>query len=898
MALVEYKKKRRFNKTPEPGPERKDSGSGRLFVIQKHRASHLHYDFRLESQGVLKSWAVPKGPSLDPSVKRLAMQVEDHPVDYADFEGIIPEGEYGGGTVMVWDHGTYAPENGESISSAIHKGELKFTLKGKKLKGSWALVRTRDRQWLLIKHKDQAATKEDVAEAKPLSVITGRSLAEIAKDEGGNVDKATTGDPEKLKKKRRTSRRGASRSPSVWRSNRSTGAKASKSRAKEVAMPEGAKKAAMPSSVKPMLAMLVDKPFTDEQWLFETKWDGVRAVCFLKNGKMRLVSRNQREMTAQYPELSEIGNHIDAETAILDGEIVALDKQGIPRFQLLQPRFGRKKETAATEEFTIAFYVFDMLYRDGYDLTPCKLLERKAILEKTLRTNQELRYSDHVLTRGEKFFEQIEKMRLEGMIAKRVDSTYVHRRSNDWLKVKTIQRQEVVIGGYTKPRGSRTHLGALVVGLYDGKELRYVGHTGGGFNRKTLAEMHKQLQPLKTTKSPFSREPKTNEPVQWVKPKLVCEVKFSEWTNDGNMRHPIYLGLRDDKSPAECRVEKKHDVEVEVAKAERKSSGRVGRKNEKAIAFSDLGKTPKGDIKVRIGRSVVQLTNLDKIYWPGDGYTKADLIRYYAEIGKAILPYYKDRPLILKRYPNGIKAEPFHQHSLENPPEFVKTYVREKENGESVVYGIANNVETLVYFANLGSISLHPWASRAQSPEKPDWIIFDVDPGAATFDTVCDVALEVKNVLDDIGLVALPKTSGSKGLHVYVPVRADYKYEQVVPFANLVSAVVASNRPDLVSIERMVAKRKKGRVYLDFLQNGFGKSVAGPYSVRAREGATVSTPLEWDEVKRKKFKPQDFTIKTIFKRMDAKGDLFEGFFKHRQSITKAVGKLSEMMDEE
>jgi bifunctional non-homologous end joining protein LigD len=886
MRLADYKKKRRFHKTPEPGPEAHRSKSGRLFVVQKHRASHLHYDFRLESDGVLKSWAVPKGPSVDPGVKRLAMQVEDHPVNYANFEGIIPEGEYGGGTVMVWDQGTYVPENGENLSAAIRKGEVKFTLKGQKLSGSWALVRTRAHQWLLIKHRDKAASTEEITETKPLSVLSKRTLAEIAADNGGNIKKAATGDPKSAGQQKRKVPTKRSKSPAVWHSNQG------KANVARVTIPGGARKGAMPSSIKPMLATLVDNSFDDADWLFEAKWDGVRAICFLKDGKLSFVSRNQQEMTRQYPELNDIATNLDAETAILDGEIVALDNLGVPRFQLLQPRFGRKRAVTSTKGFSIAYYVFDLLYYNGHNLMGCSLIERKALLKQILNASAELRFSDHVIGQGKGFFQQIERLKLEGMIAKRVDSHYVQRRGSDWLKVKTISRQEVVIGGYTEPRRSRSHFGALVVGLYEGRELRYVGHTGGGFDRENLAAVYKRLQQLKTDRCPFAVEPKTNEAVQWVKPKLVCEVKFSEWTNDFIMRHPIFMGLREDREPRQCRVEMEHSTRAEIKQA--KALDRAANRTEKVQRSSALHGELRGDMSVKIGRHTARLTNLDKVYWPKDGYTKGDLIRYYFEIGKTILSYYKDRPLILKRYPNGIDSEPFHQHSLDNPPTFVKTYSRSKE-GDSVLYGIANNLETLVYLANLGSISLHPWASHISRPHKPDWIIFDVDPGSANFETVCDVALEVKIVLDELGLESFPKTSGSKGMHVYVPIKPDYIYDQVVPFANLVAAFVERKRPDIVSIARIVAKRKKGRVYLDYLQNGFGKSVAGPYSVRARPGATVSAPLEWNEVKRKKIRPQDFTIETIFERLEQKGDLFAPLLTRRQSLAHAVRRMADLV---
>jgi len=779
MGLTEYDKKRRFTKTPEPGPKEKRSKSGRLFVIQKHRATRLHYDFRLESEGVLKSWAVPKGPSLDPSVKRLAMEVEDHPVDYADFEGIIPEGEYGGGTVMVWDQGTYESEKSDTISSDIHRGEVKFTLHGEKLNGSWALVRTNDRQWLLIKHRDEYAITEEVAELQPFSVITGRTLAEIAEDEGGNVKKAATGDPAVVPPHKRVKKSSKSK-PSVWHSNRETqeekpSGKAPKRRQKKLTMPDGARKAAMPSQITPMLATLVEAPFKDKNWIFEIKWDGVRAICFLESGEIRFVSRTRNEMTAQYPELSQIAGDISAETAILDGEIVALDENGVPRFQLLQPRFGRKRNQVSTDRLTIVYYVFDLINCNGYDLTNCRLEDRRELLQQIVQVTDKLRFSDSVKEEGEQFFSLVEGRGLEGIVGKRLDSKYVQKRTKDWLKVKATKRQEVVIGGYSKPRGERSYFGALIVGLYEGKDkLRYVSHAGGGFNQKLLADIYERLQPLKTDKSPFVATPKTNEKVQWVRPELVCEVKFSEWTNDWNMRHPIFLGLREDTDPKDCRFEfpQVTETEPEQTAADTESRNLKTSRDEPSPASALLKRPLKGNLQVRIRRNTLSLTNLDKVYWPEDGYTKGDLVRYYYEIATTLIPYYKDRPLIMKRYPNGITGHVFHQHNLEKPPAYVETYTREREpRKESVVYGLVNNVETLLYLANLGAVSLHPWSSRPATLEQPDWIIFDVDPGEATFHTVCDVALEVKKVLDEIGLEGFPKTSGSKGIHVFVPVK-------------------------------------------------------------------------------------------------------------------------------
>ena len=894
--LSVYKAKRSFDKTPEPAGKKGQSKNGHLFVIQKHRATALHYDFRLEADGVLKSWAVPKGPSLNPKDKRLAMAVEDHPVDYAEFEGIIPEGEYGGGTVMVWDYGSYIPDPATpNVSKAIKNGELKFTLKGEKLGGSWALVHTHERQWLLIKHRDEFATEDSIADEEPRSVFTGRTLAEIAKDEGGNVEKAATGDPASVEKSKRGKRQPASAPRSRARRSKT---KKTESTEDDVEMPAAAIPAPMPKAVHPMLATLVDEPFSSDEWVFETKWDGVRTICFLKDGKHRFVSRRQNDVTSKYPEVGHIGNVLTADNAILDGEIVALDREGIPRFQLLQPRFGLKltrEQTVSDEEYTIVYYLFDLIYLNGYDLSNVDLRTRKELLRSIIGSDEFIRYSEHIEEDGKKFFEQIEKVQLEGMIAKRADSLYVQKRTRDWLKVKTLQRSEVVIAGYTEPRRSRNHFGALVMGLYDGNKLKYIGHTGGGFNQKTLKQVFDLMQPLRTDRNPFSTSIKTNEAVQWIEPKLVAEVKFSEWTGDGHMRQPIYLGLRDDKDPKECRLEKKSHTKAiikEEPSSKQKTTVRSQTKSSKiAAATILLSNNLKGNLTVKTTGGVVSLTHLDKVLWPRDKYAKRDLLKYYYQIAQYLLPYVKERPLILKRYPNGIDEQPFHQHTIQSPPDFVDTHVRDKNDDDDVVYAVCNNVASILYVANLGSISFHPWSARRQTPQKPDWILFDLDPGQASFGQVLEVALILREQLSRIGLDCYPKTSGSKGVHVYVPVKNVYAHDQIVQFATLIAHLAAAAHPDLIEIERMTSKRKKGRVYLDHLQNGFGKSLAAPYSVRARDHAPVSTPLTWEEVKKGKFKNQDFTIKNLLKRVEKVGDLFKGALTQKQSLNQALSKI-------
>ncbi|HKW26774.1 MAG TPA: non-homologous end-joining DNA ligase [Terriglobales bacterium] len=607
MALEEYKRKRRFEQTPEPPPE-VSKKSGNRFVVQKHRATRLHYDFRLEMDGVLKSWAVPKGPSLDPADKRLAMQVEDHPVSYFDFEGIIPSGNYGAGTVMVWDVGTWEPQG--DPHAMLAKGDLKFVLRGEKLKGSFVLAHMRSRrpgskgtEWLLIKHRDDQVVSGYDIDQFDYSVLSHRTLDQIAGDEGARewkssrpaakspgkawladaiakADKrkksSTTEDTEpteeKTKRKRSPHPKAekdaahSSRTAGTRNDGKDSSVRSVSSVGKEVAKAAGARKAAMPTVIHPMLASLVEDPFDNPQWLFEIKWDGYRALAFLDGGKTRLVSRNQNDMTSQYPELRDLPNYMRARTAILDGEIVALDDSGLPSFSLMQQRTGisgaGRKVKAADRSVPIAYYVFDLLYLDGYDLMRVDLEKRKELLAGIIAGSGLVRYSDHHLQQGVALFEAAKKQDLEGIVAKRRNSCYEQKRSREWLKMKITRRQECVIGGYTDPRGSREHFGSIILGLYDEKgRLLHVGQAGSGFTEKTHEDMWRLLQKLKTDKNPFTNKVESTRGTHWVKPELVAEIKFSEWTHetaDGGvkMRAPVYEGLRPDKPARECVFER------------------------------------------------------------------------------------------------------------------------------------------------------------------------------------------------------------------------------------------------------------------------------------------------------------------------------------------------------
>jgi len=606
MALEEYRRKRRFTDTPEPPPE-VEKNEGHRFVVQKHRASHLHYDFRLEMDGVLKSWAVPKGPSLDPADKRLAMMVEDHPVSYLKFEGIIPEGNYGAGTVMVWDIGTWAPLG--DADAMLAKGDLKFRLKGKKLQGEFVLAHMKSRrpgtkgnEWLLIKHKDDAVQPGFNVDKLDYSVLTKRSLDEIGGDQKSaewqsnrsaapSAPKKNAWLAESIKKAdRKAAKKTPAKKPAAKRTVKSPAKAAAKHVAKtsatkkskdahpaEIAAIKGVHRAPMPSHIQPMLATLVDEPFEDRHWIYEIKWDGYRAVSFVKDGKLRLVSRNGNDLTSAYPELREIATNIHAETAVLDGEIVALDAEGRSSFSLMQQRTGigegGRRTGKGNSSIPVQYYVFDLTYLDGYDLTRVSLLERKRLLSEIITPSEELRLSEH-FDDGLSLYEVARQRGLEGIVAKRRDSCYLTKRSREWLKIKITQRQECVIGGYTDPKGSRENFGSLVLGLYDDKgRLVPVGQAGTGFTAQTHASMWKKLEKLATNKSSFFGKPESPRRVHFVKPELVAEIKFTEWTHEGQsgqakMRAPVFEGLRTDKSPRECGFDFAKSTETEVKKAE------------------------------------------------------------------------------------------------------------------------------------------------------------------------------------------------------------------------------------------------------------------------------------------------------------------------------------------
>ena len=839
MPLGEYERKRAFDKTPEPkpAPGSNTGTSGPVFCVQRHDATRLHYDFRLEMDGVLKSWAVPKGPSLQPLAKALAVHVEDHPLDYGGFEGNIPKGQYGGGSVMLWDHGTYELLGDASGPDQIKRGDLKFRLHGEKLQGEFALVLMRGRgkgnEWLLIKKRDATAQTDWNVEDHATSVLTGRTQQEIAED-----------------------------LPAV---------KVDGKRFDAAKLP-GAVASVMPEAVTPMMAHLVDKPPEGDEWLYEVKWDGVRVLCFLEAGRLRMVTRTGNRCEQQYPELSVLPHHVASSVAILDGEVAVLDDKGRSSFGLIQPRIhvvdpNSIAHLARSKPATL--FLFDVLYLDGYDLRGAPLGERKRALEALVAPSDHIRISEHFQTNGAAMLEAARANGLEGILAKRVDSKYEGRRSHDWLKIKALNQQEFVIAGFT--HGDRDYFSSLVLGLYENGKLVHVGQVGTGFDAKSLLDIHEKLAPLVVKKSPFAGRVKLDREVTWVKPELVAMVRYLEFTGDGILRAPAFLGLRNDKAAKDCT---------------RETPGPVG----------PLLDAAQKEATVDVDGHRLKFTNLDKVFYPGEGVTKRDVVNYYDAVAPWILPHLNDRPLSLKRYPNGIAADFFFQKDEAGKfPEWVRVVpIHSDHRSEPIRYCVADDRATLLYLANLACIDQNPWMSRIASLDCPDFALIDLDPQECTYDQIVEAAQLVHGALDAIGLAGYPKTTGGDGMHIYVPLEPVYSYEQVRTFVEIISHVVIGRQPSLFTTPRSVARRKKGRVYFDYLQIASAKTISAPYVLRAYAGAPVATPLAWDEVKRG-LTPAQFTIHNAMARFERLGDLFAGVLKKPQRLEQAIEKLDALM---
>jgi bifunctional non-homologous end joining protein LigD len=842
MSLEDYRKKRDFNQTSEPEAAISADEAGPLrFVVQKHRATHLHYDLRLELDGVLKSWAVPKGPSLDPTERKLAMQTEDHPLDYKDFEGVIAEGNYGAGEMIIWDEGTYQAiesksrvESEATIREGFDKGSLKFVLHGQKLRGEFTLVRMKDesgKQWLLVKKEDEYASSTDIL-AEEHSVRSGATVQNLRDNEQPLKTAEGLINPGFLENLAR----------------------------------EGAKKATMPEKVDPMLATLTAEPFDQPGWLFEIKWDGYRAVAEVSKKGVKLYSRNQLDFTEMFAPVVRELYRLDFE-AVLDGEIVVVDESGRSQIKLLQ-------HYRTTGQGRLVYYLFDLLFLQGWDLRGVPLARRKEILHQLLPSLPLLKYSDHLEGKGTGLYKAARENEVEGIVAKDSSSRYrTGVRSTDWLKIKAYRQQEAVIGGFTEPRGSRRGLGAVLLGVYEGKNLVYVGHTGGGFDEESLKEVSARLETLERKTSPFQKKPKSNTPATWVEPELVCEVRFIDWSRDNIMLQPIFLGLREDKDPRQVRREK------EVLSLE-------------ALELSKFEVHEEERETLKIQGQQVTLSNLNKPYWPKEGYTKGDMIRYYQEIAPSILPYLYNRPISLHRFPDGIEGKSFFQKDFDHTPDWVKTVKIGSESQGEIDYLVCQDEAGLLYMANLGSIELHPWNSNLESLDNPDYLVIDLDPDDRPFAEVIQTAQVVREVTKEIDLPTFPKTSGQRGMHIYLPLKAKYTYAQARQFAQLLSQLIQRRLPELTSLERR-PKNRQGKIYLDYLQNRRGQTLAAAYSLRPRPVAPVSTPLLWDEVK-PGLSPLDFTIKNLHSRVNEVGDLWKGVLGPGIDMENSLERLKNM----
>jgi bifunctional non-homologous end joining protein LigD len=861
--LKEYRNKRRFESTPEPKGSARGSGN-RVFVIQKHAATRLHYDLRLEVDGVLKSWAVPKGPSLNPADKRLAVQVEDHPFEYRKFEGSIPKGQYGGGEVIIWDEGTYAPEGDLSARDQLARGELKFQLQGEKLRGSFVLVRLKKEksknEWLLIKHRDSFADPNWDAEQHAESVVTGRTLEDIA--EG----------------------RSAPATRRIVEASGVTGAV-------KAPMPQ------MPKGVSSALAQLKDRPFSDPDWLFEIKWDGVRAIAQIEGGQATLWARSGRDVTQEYPEFKNLATHFRVTDAIADGEIVTLDKDGRSDFQKLQNRLGAQNPSQKLmQSVPVHYYFFDLPYADGFDLRNSRLLERKEFLKHVLITDEKIRYSEHILEKGEALFAAAREKGLEGILGKRIDSPYAGTRTSSWVKLKIVKELDTVITGYTAPRGSRKYFGALVLGLYEKRELKFIGSVGTGFDEEKQESLFDTLQELRASPSAFRQPPTLREAIEWVKPELVARVKYGNWTEESHLRVPVFLSLRQDRTPKDCTFTAAMPTKTEE-QPKKISAGRAARPSASRDLEQELRTGASESLDLESDGQRVHLTNLNKIFFPEVGLKKRDLLAYYYRMAEYILPFLKDRALVLRRYPDGVDGKVFFQKEAPSfIPEWIETAtVHSNERGGEMQYLMANNRAALLYLTNLGCIDHNPWSSRAKSQDFPDYVFFDLDPTPETpFSAVLQIARGICNLLKSIRLRSFLKTSGASGFHIYVPLEARYTYEQTRTFAEVVGRLVAEENPKLTTFERTVSNRPKGRILIDALQNARGKPLASVYSVRAFPKATVSTPLSPEELT-KPLSPDKWNLKTVPERVRDVGDLWRDFWKKPQTLDKALDLLGEKL---
>ncbi|MDO9330103.1 MAG: DNA ligase D [Pseudomonas sp.] len=851
--LDDYNRMRDFSATSEPAAKRSGKKTAKdhalQFCIQKHDASRLHYDFRLELDGALKSWAVPKGPSLDPKVKRLAVHVEDHPIDYATFEGSIPEGHYGAGDVIVWDRGVWIPQ--EDPAKAYAKGKLKFELQGEKLGGLWNLVRThmpgKQEQWFLIKHQDSAAKPEsdyDVVAAEPDSVLSDRTIV-----------------PKKAKT--------AAKPKPVKKPARKVAAK------QQSAQLTGAHKARLPDQLKPELATLVEKAPPGE-WSYEIKFDGYRIMARIDHDEVKLFTRNGHDWTHKLPKQAEALAALGLESAWLDGEMVVANEQGVPDFQALQNAFESNRSG------NILYYLFDMPYLNGVDLREVPVEERRVALATVLKPNKDplLRFSDAFGEEPEALLNSACQMQMEGLIGKRLGSPYVSRRSSDWIKLKCKHRQEFVVVGFTDPQGARNAFGALLLGLHDrdSGELRYAGKVGTGFNETTLKHIYEQLKPLQV-KKPAVVNPPTGfdaKGVHWLKPVLLAEVAFAEMTKDGSVRHAVFHGLRDDK-PAE-------DITEERAKAVKAQTSRKSAADKPATATKKkTAKAAPAPSQVGLGDGKVRITHPDRVIDASSGTTKVQLAEYYASVAEWILPELKDRPVALVRAPDGIAGELFFQKNAERLAIPGITTLDKDVTGQPVM--IINNAEALIGAVQMSTVELHTWNATTENLDKPDRFVLDLDPDPALpWKSMVEATQLTLSVLDELGLKAFLKTSGGKGIHLVVPLTRKHGWDEVKDFSHAIVSHMAKLLPERFSAVSG-PKNRVGRIFIDYLRNGLGATTICAYAARTREGLPVSVPIFRDEVAELKGGNQ-WNIHNVQERLAEVGDEpWADLKKTRQTIT-------------
>jgi len=826
--LEAYRAKRSASATPEPFGDTgapPPAGTGRRFVVQMHAARRLHYDFRLEWNGVLLSWAVPRGPSPNPQDKRLAVHTEDHPLDYADFEGFIPDGSYGAGAVIVWDRGTWIPL--ADLDEGMEKGKLLFELRGYKLRGTWTLVRTKE-DWLLIKERDAFASEESTEDYPPDSIYSGLTVQEL--------------------------KEGVDRGAPV------------RERLEELGAPKATVDA---GTTKAMLATSEDRPFTREGWVFEIKYDGYRLIVGKESDDVRLWSRAGNDLTDTFPEVARAVGQLPYDHLVMDGEVVVHDAGGIPSFSRLQRRGRLTKKSAVAQaavELPATLYLFDLLGFEEHDVRPVPLVERKALLQGLLPSVGPLRYSDHIHEQGEAMFGHVEKMRLEGIVAKKADGPYRGTRSREWLKIRADHTSDFVVVGYTEPKGPRAGIGALHLAQYQDDELTYVGRVGTGFSDAELEEIRDTLEPLEVEEPPVAGAVPRSEAHHWVSPEWVAEVRYKEFTDDGLLRHPVFLAFRDDKPPTDCRLDD--------PKRELEEPAEVSGETERIVPF----------------------TNLDKVFWPEPGYTKGDLIEYYRAAWEWMEPYLEDRCVVLTRYPDGIDGKSFYQKDAPGwAPEWLRTVTVWSESSErELQYFVVENPETLLYLANLATIPLHIWNSRVSTLGKPDWCVLDLDPKDAPFTDVVKVALFLKDLADDLELPTYVKSTGSTGLHILIPMGRQCTYEQSRTLGHLLAHVAVAELPEIATITRNIGQRD-GKVYIDFLQNRHGQLIVAPFSVRPVPEAAVSTPLEWSEVN-SRLKIRKHSLATVPKRMKKQGhDPMRAVLSDKPDLMAALARLAERL---